>query len=158
MAIRQSTTPDTQTKLATRRSHKRDEAQTEIDGFVRTLVTEWHSADQPTEGGPTRRFDVDDKSDGKRRVNRAFSLVSKERRENKPEGAEKVTPILPTNLQPVWYADSEPDPEGWVTIKFGVGVADDQPKLNGSAPAATEGDQSEGDQSEGETQRGRRSR
>lgn len=134
MAIRQSTTEDTQTAKATKRSHVRDDAQQEIDGFVAALVQEWQDAGQPADNGPTRRFDVDDRADGKRRVNRAFSLVSKQRREAKTDG--KATPALPATLQPDWYKDSEPDAEGWVTIKFGVEVAPTQPTFNGQTPPA----------------------
>ena len=126
MALRESTRDDAQNDLAIQRNRTRDEVQKVIDEKVKGLVSEWDAAGQPDTGNPFLRFDVDDRTDGKRRILRAFSLVSRDHDKN---------------LGPMWYKDSEPDDEGWITLKFGVKEVerktdDETPAGNGETPAA----------------------
>jgi hypothetical protein len=136
MALRQITeeTEDTQTELATTRNRVRDEDQREIDLMVTELVNAYDASGQPDNGIPNKRFAYADKTDAKRRVNRAFSLVSKDR-----------TPKLGAR----WFKDSKPDADGWVTVKFGVRqVAANE---NGESAESAEG-------TEGTEEHGRRGR
>jgi len=106
---------DTQTDLAPRRTHDRDEDQKTIDGWTKELVTEFDAAGRPGEdnySGPTRRFATDDAPDGKRRVARAMALVNHDNKD-KP-GALKVAAL--------WFKNSKPSKDGYVTIKYGVRI------------------------------------
>ena len=107
MAVRESTKPaDYAPEPATQRNRGRDESQLDIDKRTRELVAAWDTASHPANGaGPSTRFDVDDKTEGKRMVGRAFSLVSKERREHKD--GDKAAPILPSNVRAYWYKDRD---------------------------------------------------
>jgi hypothetical protein len=108
MAMRPAKSDDSQTKLATQRTRLRDPEQKELDADVAKLVAEWDAAGQPTEGDPNRRYETNDPAESKRRVRRAFTLVSKDR-----------TP----KLAPMWWTDGAKDAEGFLPIKFGVRVS-----------------------------------
>lgn len=105
MAMRPANSDDKQTDLATQRTRVRDEDQQALDADVAALITEWESAGQPVTGIPNRRYEVDEVAEAKRRVNRAFTLASKDR-----------TP----KLAPMWFKDGTKDSDGYVPIKFGV--------------------------------------
>jgi hypothetical protein len=117
MAVRESTKPaEYAPEPATQRNRVRDAAQLDIDERTRKLVAAWDAAGHPDgNAGPNTRFDADDKTEAKRMVARAFSLISKERRTATP-------PVEPNNLRAYWYRDSEPDSEGWITIQYGVSL------------------------------------
>jgi len=159
MAMRPPKTEDTQTDLATQRTRLRDPEQKELDADVAGQVKEWTEAGRPEDGNPTRRYEVDDLSDGKRRVRRAFTLASKD-----------LTP----KLAPMWWKDGAKDAEGFIAIKWGVREsvpADDAasaeaegetPKTDADATdpnpnpvgddAPREGDQAPFDQGNGDTE------
>lgn len=135
MAMRPAKTEDTQTDLATQRTRARDEAQKELDGEVTKLVAEWKAAGSPATGIPNRRYEVDDVAEAKRRVNRAFTLASKD-----------MTP----KLAPMWYKDGTKDSEGYVAIKFAVRVSTPSDKA-AAAAAETATPKADGDQGNQDT-------
>lgn len=146
--------PDEQTDLAPRRTHERDEDQITIDGWTTKLVKEWEDSGQPGEdgyAGPSRRFATDDSPDAKRRVARAFALVNHDRTDSKPK------------LAALWFKNSKPDGDGFITVKYGVRVqpakeaAAEQPNAeqpNAEQPDAEQppfdGDQPSGEQPSGD--------
>jgi hypothetical protein len=124
VAMRQATSEDTQAELSTQRSRERDDAQKELDGAVAGLIKEWEVAGSADTGIPNLRYEVDDVTDAKRRVGRAFSLASRER-----------TPKLAAQ----WWKDGAKDADGYTPIKFGVRVV----VPNVTAPADGQASQSE---------------
>jgi cation diffusion facilitator CzcD-associated flavoprotein CzcO len=124
MAMRPAKTDDTQTDLAVVRSRIRDDAQKELDTDVAALITEWKDAGSPATGIPNRRYEVDDVAEAKRRVNRSFTLASKE-----------LTP----KLAPMWFKDGAKDSDGFVAIKFSVRESipsnQSEPATDGETPA-----------------------
>jgi hypothetical protein len=132
MAMRPAKSDDTQTDLATQRTRLRDDQQKELDTDVAEQVKEWDAAGTPENGEPSRRYEVDEVADAKRRVRRAFTLASKDR-----------TP----KLAPMWWKDGAKDSDGFVAIKWGVRVsvpADDKASADAeSETPATDPDASD---------------
>lgn len=113
MAMRTPKTEDKQTELATQRTRLRDDDQKALDTDVAGQVKEWDDAGHPDDGNPTRRYDVDDIADAKRRVRRAFTLINKGRKDAKPA-------VTPVSVAPMWWKDGPKDADGFVSIKWGV--------------------------------------
>lgn len=108
----EDTTEDTQTDLAPRRTHDRDDDQKTIDQWTKNLATAFDTAGKPSEdsyAGPTKRFATDDSPDAKRRVARAFALINHDRQDG-------------DKLAALWFKNSKPDGDGYVTVKYGVRV------------------------------------
>jgi hypothetical protein len=136
VAMKTPVAEDTQTELAARRTHDRDDDQKQIDTWTGELVKEYDEAGRPGEedyAGPTRRFATDDGPDGKRRVARAFALVNHDRKDGTPK------------LAALWFKNSKPDAQGYVTIKYGARVV--TPTEAATADAKAE------DQKDGEGQK-----
>ena len=145
MAMRTPKTEDKQTELATQRTRLRDDDQKALDTDVSGQVKEWDDAGHPEDGNPTRRYDVDDIADAKRRVRRAFTLINKGRKDAKP-------PVMPASVAPMWWKDGPKDADGFVSIKWGVResipaddkASEDAEKADGETPEtpdANAGDQ-----------------
>lgn len=150
MAVKTVEHEDTQKELAARRTHVRDEDQLAIDGWTKELTAEFDTAGRPGEedyAGPTRRFATDDAPDGKRRVARAFALVNHDR-----DGGESAP-----KLAALWFKNSKPDADGYVTIKYGVRIATAKDKAEEAAaektaePSGDQADQGNGDQPNADT-------
>lgn len=147
--MRETTRSDYTAELATQRGRERDEFQQNIDGKVADVVTRWDNAGRPNDGAHFANFETDDAAEAKRRVRRGFTLVNGQRKEALPE-AERAGYIA---LAPMWYKDSDPDPDGWVVVQFSV-----RHVVAGEKSEDTNGDGQNGEPQPEEVPTGRRGR